>query len=515
MTTLTQPPATEAGEAPARDPGRLPSVLALAWAESRQLIMYIPMIVFLCFYVVLTARGLLDEEGMDDFPVLNQVDRATAGAPLAFLAVAMMICANTAAQRSRSDGTDELYGVAPMEPWRRTLAHILSTVPFVLFTTLVIAVQFGWSALKPGAVGQGSPGELLAGPLTMMLAGIAGVLLARLWPWRFAPVFGAITFYFALTLLTALGDHRPWVAWLTPVVSGLGTESVPVPTDLLGRTSAGWHAVYVAGVCVLLVCAALAVTGCRTRTLATLTVLALGVTVTGGIGQIPRDGAALAEARKVATRTPQRVQSCAEIDGSRYCSFPEWGGQRADWAEVVRRVQSAAGGTAADRALTVRQRIDVENDISSDYSLAPATTPDTVTIGTRWGGNRVPEFAAGVAAVLVYGTESAAYDRCDARMVTTLWLALANDSAPKSAFTTLRLTDSASGSSVILSPTDSLHVDSDQTEVLNELLTRPKTEVTAAVKSHWTELTSKKTTTAEAARILGVAVPKGAEKCEE
>ncbi|TFV32424.1 hypothetical protein E4K10_20050 [Streptomyces sp. T1317-0309] len=81
-------------------------------------------------------------------------------------------------------------------------------------------------------------------------------------------------------------------------------------------------------------------------------------------------------------------------------SFPEWTDWRDDWARVVDRVQDLAGGAAGGTRLTIRQRIPVLHDLSSDSAMTPSSTPREVTVGTRWGGSRVPEFAVGVASVL-------------------------------------------------------------------------------------------------------------------
>ncbi|MER7839623.1 hypothetical protein ABTY98_27985 [Streptomyces sp. NPDC096040] len=50
---------------------------------------------------------------------------------------------------------------------------------------------------------------------------------------------------------------------------------------------------------------------------------------------------------------------------------------------------------------------------------------------------------------------------------------------------------------------------------MRELLRAPHDTVAARVKAHWAELTSARTTTGEAARLLGVTVPNGADDCGE
>jgi hypothetical protein len=58
-----------------------------------------------------------------------------------------------------------------------------------------------------------------------------------------------------------------------------------------------------------------------------------------------------------------------------------------------------------------------------------------------------------------------------------------------------------------------MSVSAQGTEVVRELFREPHGTITARVKAHWTELTSSRTSAAEAARLLGVTVPKGADDC--
>ncbi|NKQ27541.1 AzlD domain-containing protein [Streptomyces galbus] len=503
------------GSSRTRKPGsptRAAAVLALARAEARELVMTIPVLFFFLLEAGLLVRKCWDEEGMDAFPVLNTVDRGTQTAPL-LACIALLLSVNVAVLRDRRNGTAHQFGVLPMEPWRRTLAHLLSVVPFVLLTALLVGVDYGWSALKPGAVGHGSLGELAVGPLMVLLAGVAGVLLARLLPSTFVPILFAVAAYLLIVIVLTSDSAPEGVRRLVPVLDAGSGGGDPVPSDLLGRP-ASWHALYLAGLCALLACAALLVAGGRTRTVKAVTAVVLAATAAGVVGQLPRDTAALEAARRTASTAPERVQSCTTRGGATYCAFPEWNGVRGEWAKVVDRVRSAAGAPASGLHLTVRQRIDLTGGLEVDSTLSPSTTPGEVTVGTRWGGNRVGELAVGVAAVLVAGTEARADALCDGRMVTVMWLALGGDAHPLATFRDLRLDDDVTGSGVVLAPTDPLSLTARQTEVLRALLDRPRAEVTARVKAHWRELTSPRTTTARTARLLGVPVPKGKETCE-
>lgn len=519
--THTLPPTapTDGDRAVPSPRARASAVLALARFEARELFLQIPVLLFLALYVGYTGWKLFSGgEGMDDFPVLQDIDRSTQTAPL-LLGIALFVGVNRAVLRSRRQSTDRHFDVLVMEPWRRTLAHALSVLPFAAITALVVGLQFTWEALKPGAVGHGSPAELTVGPLVILLSGVLGVLLARLVPVGFvAPPF-VIGAYVVTILVSTATQGAHWVSWLGPVVSDEGAD--PFPSDLLGRPAA-WHALYLTGLVVLLLCLALLLSGGRTRLLAGVTVAAVAALAVGVAGQSPGAPASLIAARTKASTTPQKVQVCSHHGRSTYCAYPEWAGRTADWAAVVDRVQSRAGGSAGGARLTVRQLVDARYGLEGSAALEPSSTPGTVTVGTRWGGNRVPEFAVGVASVLVAGDEKRAGEMCDARMVTTMWLALSTQQDPMRSLRDVRLDDSIKGSGVVLAPTNPVSLSAQQTVVVRELLTKPHYSVAAKVKAHWTELTSPKTSTTRVAELLdvpaggkGTAADSGSGSCEE
>ncbi|MFF2368213.1 ABC transporter permease [Streptomyces sp. NPDC058122] len=498
---------------------RSAAVLALARFEARELLLQIPVLLFLALYVGYAGwRLFVGGDGMDDFPVLQDTDRATQPTPM-LLAVAVFICVNRAVLRSRRQSTDQHFDILPVEAWRRTVAHALSVLPVGAITAFVVGFQYTWAALKPGAVGHGSPAELVVGPLMVLLAGVLGVLLARVIPVGFvAPPF-VIGAFVLTTLVSAATQGKHWVSWLGPVVTEEGAD--PFPSELLGRPAA-WHALYLTGLVVLLLCVAVLVSGGRTRLVTSVTALALAATAVGVAGQSPGDPASLIAARTEASVSPQKEQTCVRHGRSTYCAFAEWTGRTADWAEAVDRIQSRAGGSAGGERLTVRQRIDARYGLQGDAAISPFTTPGHVTVGTSWGGNRLPEFAVGVASVLVVGNEKTAGEMCDARAVTIMWLALSTQPDPMRSLRDVRLDDSIEGSAIALAPTSPVSMSAQQTTVVRELLQKPHYSVAARVKAHWTELTSAKTSTARVAELLGVpaggkgtAADSGSGSCEE
>jgi len=497
------------------EPGRpWRAVTDLALFEARRLLTRIPVLFAFLVYVAWIVWRTPDS--YDGYPALQDVDRATQGGPV-LVGFAVLLSVNHAVLRAKRRDTERHFAVLVVQPWRRTAAHVLSVVPVAAVVASCVALQFTWEALKPGAVGRGSVGELLVGPLTVLLFGAAGVLLARLVASVAAAplliVFSLFLFTFVFSASSSSsGTEEDGTRWLYPMTIEVGGNAVP--SDLLGRPAA-WHALYLLALALTVgLLAVLLGGGLRIRTVQGALVGMLAVTVLGASAQMTGVPAATIAARERASATPQKEQTCVERDKSTYCAFPEWSPRAGTWADTVKRVQSLTGGTAHDQKLLVRQRIEVRYGLGSDSTLDPSATPHQVTVGTDWGGNRVPEFSVAVAGVLVTGDEKTATgDLCDGRMVTIMWLGLAGRPDPVGDLARVRLDDGTSGSSLVISPTEPLYMTGGQTSVVRQLLDQPRQTVAAKMTSHWAELTAPKVTTAQVARLLGVEAPKEADKC--
>ncbi|MFE9112722.1 ABC transporter permease [Streptomyces collinus] len=502
MTTLVeQPLASGTRDEPG---GSLKAVLALALFESRRLLTRVP--VLLAFAVYLGWTVWRAGRAWGDYPALQDADRATQGAPM-LVGLAVLVSVNQAALRSRRHGTERHFAVLLLPHWCRTAAHALSVVAAALVTAVCVAGQFGREALRPGAIGQGSVGELLVGPLTVLLFGLAGLLVAGLVRSALVAPLLVVLFLFLFLFFSGL-DYGS--RWLLPAVEE--PTSNTLPSDLMGRPAA-WHALYLAGLALFLGLVAVLVAGGRKPAVLAGAAGALAMTLVGGVAQSGGDSPQLVKARERATVHPEQVQSCVRRDGSTYCAYPEWGPQVGDWAAVVDRVRSLAGGGAHGQDVVVRQRVDARYGLSGDAALDPLKRPHEVTVGTQWGGNRVPEFSAAVAGVLIAGDEEAATSICDGRIVPLMWLAVGWESDPLAALRRVRLNDTVTGSDSVLQPTNGLYMTEAQTEVLRALLDLPRDEAAARVKDRWDDLTAPKITAARAAGLLGLPAPEGEDKC--
>ncbi|MCL7369139.1 ABC transporter permease [Streptomyces sp. ESR1.13] len=484
------------------------AVLALARFEARKLLLTVPVVIAFVAYVAWIVWRT--RSSWDGYPALQDADRATQSMPM-LVGLAVLLGAARAVVRSERHGTEHHFGVLVLRPWQRTAGHALSVAPAALLTAVCVAGQFGWEALKPGAVGHGSPAELAVGPLTVLGFGTLGVLLGRLTRSAFAAPLLVVVLLFVFVLGTGASEESG-LSWLAPVVSVTGPDTLP--SDLMGRPAA-WHALYLAGAALCLAFLAMAFSGGRGTFVRTGLALSLAAAVTGGVLQARgvAPSPELTAARERASTHPDL--RCTEHGGSTYCAFPEWGPRTGTWAGIVDRVQAVAGGAAHDQALVVRQRIDARYGPGTDTAIPASTERHRVTVGTAWGGNRIPEFSSAVAAVLVAGTEEAGSELCDGRMVTVMWLSLSWQDDPMGALRRVRLDDSVSGSAIVLSPTNPLSMTEGQTDVVRRLLENPPAGTGARVKKHWAELTAPGVTTAHVAEVLGVAKPEKADSCED
>ncbi|WNZ06778.1 ABC transporter permease [Streptomyces sp. 11x1] len=483
---------------PVRVRGGRRAMLALARVEARRLLLHPLVLIALLAYLTLVLWPGAEPE--DAHPVLQDIDRETQFGQL-LLGLAVLIAVNLALLRSHRRGTDASFSVLVLQPWRRTVAHVLSVLPTVLVGALIVAGQFTAAALKPGAVGRGSVAELATGPLLILLPGAVGVLLARVARSAFvAPL--AVVAVLALTVVFVADSSSPaWLRGLAPVVFDEGAR--PLPSDLLGRPAAG-HALYLLALAVLVTAGAVLLSGGRTRAVRATALGALGVTVLAVVlqGMAPSD--AVRAARELATRDPAKVQDCERHGTTTYCAFPEFTPWIDEWARVTDRVRALAGAPDAERALTVRQRVAALDGPSGVRELAPAA-PGEVTATTAWGGERELEFAAGVARGLVVGHERYEGAYCDARGVLVVWLAVQATRDGEAVFE--RTGDDHNSPGVIHAPATAVPLRGRELAVVQALFARPRGEVERAVKASWAELAAPGTTTDRAAALLGVTAP--------
>ncbi|WP_405895916.1 ABC transporter permease [Streptomyces sp. NBC_00104] len=483
---------------PVRVRGGRRAMLALARVEARRLLLHPLVVVASVAYLALVLWPSGESE--DAYPVLQDIDRETQMGQL-LLGLAVMIAVNLAVLRSHRRGTDAYFGVLVLSPWRRTVAHVLSVLPTVLVGALIVVGQFTAAALKPGAVGHASVFELAAGPLLILLPAAVGVLLGRVVRSAFVAPLASVAFLAVTVVFVAGSGSAAWLRGMALVVFDEGAR--PLPSDLLGRP-AGWHALYLLALAVLVAAGAVLVSGGRTRAVRATALGALGAVVTAVVLQGTAPSDAVREAREVATRDPAKVQDCERHGATTYCAFLEFTPWTDEWARVTDKVRSLAGDPATTRPLTVRQKVAALDGPSGTTAISPAA-PGESTVTTAWGGERELEFAASVARGLVVGDERYRGAYCDARGVLMVWLAVRATRDGEAMFE--KTGEGFNSPGVIQAPATAIALRGRELAVLQRLLAEPQGEVERRVKASWKELSAPGTTTDRAAALLGVTAP--------
>ncbi|GHH30674.1 hypothetical protein [Streptomyces lanatus] len=504
------------------------SARAMARVESARALRHPAFLVAVLLYAALWAYEAWSEGWSGQYPVLQDEDRYTQ-VTLLLPAVGALIGTNLAATRMHRHGAQPLCEVLALPLWRRTLAHLAAAVPPALVAAVLTGARILYAATAPTAVGSPSPVELVTGPVVVLLAGCAGVALARFTPSATAGPF-AVLFLGALVLSSALGARG--MKWVGPV--GVESEfAAPLPAGLMHRPALT-HLAYLAAVTGVLVLLALLRSGARPLPArAALVLLVATAVVTGAVQYrpLPDD---LAARRADAERHPGDRQRCRVAGQVTFCAFPEFLNRAEDWRRVTDGILGRVPAAERTGPYAVRQRLFLAGGGEGVSATPPLQawaqddtrhrTPGAVTVGTGWGtddigGGEMLSFAVRFADRVVSGPgrEGAPTGSmlCRARAVTVLWLAA--QATPETA-DALRSLDRRSFGGVTLTTLESsqaLSVSDPEVRVVLDLLDRPTAEVGDRLKSSWPALTDDRTSTERAARLLGVSAPANAEQASE
>ncbi|MFJ1591632.1 ABC transporter permease [Kitasatospora albolonga] len=522
--TMTEAP-VGAGSRPLSTAGA--ATRTLARVEAVRLLRHPAVLVAFALYLVQWAYSWYS--GDDRYPVLHDEDRYTQLSLLP-IAAGTLLAANLAALRSYRHGTDAMFDLLVLPPWRRTWAQLLALLPVAALSAVLAGARIGYAAAQDAAVGTPSVAELATGPLVVLLAGAIGVLTARV----VRSVVAAPLVLGALGIVTVAGALLPksGVRWWGLV--GIEDETVPpLPSALLHRP-VSWHLLYLAALVTLVAVAAVLRAGGRSTVLrVTAGVALLAVLGTGAAQQrgLPDEVRA---ARTAAENAPSSQQVCAERGTIAYCAFPEFEDRSRQWAEVTAGVLRHAPEAAREQRYTVRQHIflsTVGDGLVPPLPVAEwaaddraAGTPGAVAVGTDWGthsdlaGDHMLGFAGGFAHRVVTGealTDPGSHMVCRARGAITLWLAVQATDGTRDAYGSLAGRSFGGLSLNAFDAVTGLNVSAREQALVQTLLTRPDAEVGAKVKQSWAELTAPDTTTDEAAALLGVPAPSAAREGEE
>jgi hypothetical protein len=514
-TTLADPPAVDA-TAPRR------AAVALARVEAVRLLRHPLTVAATLFLLGFWVSAWFTNE-VNHYPVLQDVDRDSDLGMMLLLGAAALIAGNLAVLRAHRDGTTNLGQVLILPAPARTLAHLLAVVPVAVLGGVLILARVAVLAVFTPAAGHPNPYELAIGPATVLVLGALGVLLGRLTRSPIAAPLTLLALLASLVVLPLLAQGGR-AQWLQPVVAqGDPTFPAPVPAALMARPAAA-HVAYLLGLAGLFAVAAVWRAGAGRRRAAVAGLVAVALTVAGGVQQAQSPSRATLAARDAAMNHPSQHQTCRRLDGVSYCAFDGFAGWIPAWNTVVQAVLARVPSSARPPTLTVRQRIVV---LGPDGGVDPgavaaawraddraAGTPDAVTASTRWGDSQsAVSLAALVAdAVVGGGTGTVA---CGGAGVLVAWLAGQASTQTRTGLRLLAAHLHGDPRVVSFGEVGGPGVDVPQAEldVAMAALARPAADIAARVQTSWATLTDPATTVAQAAQILGLPAPSASEGC--
>ncbi|MBC9716269.1 ABC transporter permease [Streptomyces sp. TRM66268-LWL] len=517
MSTIQQP--ERARTAPPAPPGTGAGVRALALTEGRRLLRHPAFLGSLLLCVALWVYESV-VAGSSGFPVLHDEDRLVQS-QLLLIAAGTFLAVHLAAIRPARDGTEGWFLSLVLLPWQRAAALLLAVLPAALLTAVLAGARIGWLAAQPGAAGSPSPAELAAGPAAVLVAGTLAVLLGLI---TRSVAAGPIALA-CLAIVTVVGALFPFESWRWWGLIAVEDElHAALPSGLLHRP-AGQHLLYLLLLALACATAALLRAGLKAASVRVLLAVSLaGVAVAGVLNARPAPDS-LAAARQRALDAPSEGQTCVKEGELTYCAFPEFLDRHKEWARVSEGILRWVPGDARDPRYTVRQHITPVSESSLGQTTAPidawaeddrkAGTSGAVAVGTAWGDgsdlgrDATGGFATAFAARVVTGepARSGPQDAllCGGRSVLTLWLA--GQAAPGTAEALRSRIDRSFGGLIGFGTVTTVETEQSDIDLAFRLLNLPAADVGAKAKAHWAELTAKDTSSAEAARLLGLDVP--------
>ncbi|MEV4276246.1 hypothetical protein [Actinoplanes xinjiangensis] len=507
---------------PPRIAGRPATVLTLARAESWRLLRHPVLLVALLLSVAPWVYELVSGGLATRYPVLHDEDRFVQ-LPMLLLAAGALLAVNLAALRAQRDNMEAFYAVQMTTAAQRTVAHLLSAIAPAVLAAVVVTLRLIWLAAVPGAVGRVSVPEAVTAPLVVLLAGVVGLLLARLTTAQVAAPL-AIVALAMLALFSAVGPR--WSRWLGPIAFE-DELTGSLPPDLMHRPVV-WHLLYLSALLVTLALLAVGLSGARWRTTGPAAVLAAVAVAVTGVPQMAAEPADVVAARAAAATRPAGGQECREIDGIRFCAFPPYEPRAAQWADVTRGILRWAPAEVAGSAYTVRQRVffNSSGDLNDPVPVADwqaddaaAGTPDSVPVSTSWGDRdgynelQMFQFSGAFAIRAVTGSTTAVYDNapiCGARGLLILWLGAQATPETRKAYE--HSLDNSYGGSVVLAVLTSASGPSlprETADLARKLLDRPAAEVGEQMRQNWAKLADPATGLDEAAQLFGLRAPDG------
>lgn len=255
------------------------AIALLSWREARRIL---TRPVYLLLVAGLLTGGVSSAEARSGALV-----QRTIVILLTYGALATLFAVSLVATSARRTGAEAQLAATPLDSQLRTLATGLGVLlgPVGLASLLTLVLFFVERSTGAKLEGTFSGWEYIALPLTWMGAGLLGLALARWLPWPGMP-------------LAALVGLIAWTVWGVHLLDAGNSAGFLMPYVIsaqelgMGTTSAighlGWHAVYLLGLCLLALGAALlSHRPLRQRTVVGFIVLSAVLTASAGWLQVP------------------------------------------------------------------------------------------------------------------------------------------------------------------------------------------------------------------------------------
>lgn len=445
------------------------------------------------------------------------------------LSAVVVIATHLAAGRAKRNNMADLYGTFPVTAGMRTAAHLISVLGALPASVILLAAA-SVLTLWQGAFGSPDPAVLAGGVLLVIAGAMIGVAVGRRFPHPFVGILAALAWAAPFSQSNRLNGP---VTWLFPWVISwqFGAFSHPLP----GYPPGAAHAVELAGIAGL---AAVAAFAWQARTAFARGALFAAGTVAVAVISI----ASVVELQPISTSnlnrlvaqaaTPAQFQTCTDLNGVRYCFYPDFASLRSSLEGPVNAVLAYVP-SRPNLTLSVEQstslflpdatfthghsaaQIDTWTD---ELANAPVNRPSQSTIFIGVGSWPASSTSAASAAHLQLALATADWavglppstgnvdiaPPCapvnQAREPIAIWITL---EATHSKAKGVRAV--AGGPAYLAAPGPQI---TDTGYLLAQAMTRlPAAKVTQILDQHWATWTNRDTTDAQLAAALGIALP--------
>lgn len=226
----------------------------------------------------------------------------------------MVLAVHRSVTRARREDVSELIEVCPLPDGVRTVGHLGAVgVPLAVFAVFVVAFV-GTKELRGfGSIGPIGTGWLdLVSSMLLIVGGVAlGVALGRWVPFQVAPVLAVLVVLVVTLRLSTFGDP----GW-NPLAELSTVPPVEEIGELLAPRPNGWHVVWLLGLTGLTMVVAFAWSRLD-RMVGAMAVVALVVTVAGGIGATRGVSSANADHIVDLILSPEAHQTCETSSSGR------------------------------------------------------------------------------------------------------------------------------------------------------------------------------------------------------